>query len=180
MPKKSLYRIEVAPMVILPLERSPLFSYASKTPIFPGSLVRVPFGRREIDGITYDCQELPGTVPEWMKHIASVTEESLLTDNQRELALFVKSEYFTPLGRVIKHFVPKRAKTQKKITAEKVKSPVARTTKEEKELLKKFGTLAPKSPVFFNTFSVSDPDRFLVLLAKEDLGTQTLMLVPEL
>lgn len=123
MKKNSLYRLEVAPLLILPLTRSPFFSYASNHAVPLGSLVSISFGTRTIEGIVYGCQILPGAKPTWMKFYSHVLVDSCLTDAQRELALLVSEEYFTPLGRTLKHFLPKRVTERKKnLASERIKT----------------------------------------------------------
>jgi len=114
MKKDSLYRLEVAPLVILPLSRSPYFTYASLAPVKKGSLVSISFGKQTIEGVVFDCQMLPGPKPPWMKYVSRVIEEGFLTETQCALARVVSDEYFTPLGKTLKHFLPKRVQARKK------------------------------------------------------------------
>lgn len=177
----SLYRLEVAPLVILPFSRSPFFSYTSTTPIKKGSLVSISFGKQTIEGVVFACRALPGAKPQWMKSVTRVIREEFLTEQQCALAQLVSEECFTPLGKTLKHFLPKIVQARKKITGkEEVKDALPRSTKEEQQLLKKF--LAAKQPTFLDTSLSVDPKRPLLLIAKEMLrkNKQLLVLVPEI
>lgn len=101
----SLFRIEVAPLTPLPLERSPLFSYRSKEAIPPGSLVEISFGKRYLQGIVFESAKLPGQAPLWMKPIGKIIIPSWLTPEQRSLAQYMSQMYFSSLGNSLKHFV---------------------------------------------------------------------------
>lgn len=101
----SLFRIEVAPLTPLPLERSPLFSYRSKESIPPGSLVEISFGKRYLQGIVFESAKLPGRAPLWMKPVGKVILPSWLTSKQRLLAKYMGETYFSSLGNSLKHFV---------------------------------------------------------------------------
>lgn len=177
----SLYRLEVAPLVILPLSRSPFFSYTSATPIKKGSLVSISFGKQVVEGVIFECRALPGAKPQWMKSVTRVIREEFLTEEQCSLAQAVSDEYFTPLGKTLKHFLPKVVQARKK-TAEKKekKHDLSRNTKEEQLFLKKF--LAAKKPTFLDTSLSADSKRPLLLIAKEVLKEkkQLLVLVPEI
>ncbi len=181
---ETLYRLEVAPLLILPLTRSPFFSYASNHAVPLGSLVSISFGTRTIEGIVYSCQVLPGTKPTWMKFYSHVLVESCLTDAQRELALLVSEEYFTPLGRTLKHFLPKRVTERKKISpADQSKHKVLRAKKDERLLVEALlDTPHRDTPHFLDTSLLPDPKRLMALIAKAVAGQkkQTLIIVPEI
>ncbi len=182
MKDSSLYRLEVAPLTILPLSRSPYFSYASSIPIKKGSLVSISFGRQTLEGVVFDCQKLPGKRLHWMKLVSRVIREEFLTETQCTLAQEISEEYFTPLGRVLKHFLPKVAKERKKITQTKGKKLVFKATKGEEVILKKLRSSKKNLPLSLDTGEFSDPKRPLALLTKEGLKgkKQVLLLVPEI
>lgn len=177
------YRLEVAPLSILPLGRSPLFSYLSDEPVTPGTLVAIPFGRQKLQGIVYACQPLPGRAPHWMKRIASVAKPDFLTADQLDLARWIGEEYFTPLGKVLRHFIPKQVKERKKAsTGTAMKRKTISPTKDEREILKRLETITSGSAGFLDTASIEDETRLFALLAKKTAAKkkQTLILVPEL
>lgn len=178
----SLYRLEVAPLLILPLTRSPFFSYASITPIPLGSLVSISFGSQTVKGVVFDCQILPGKKPLWMKSVSRVIEPSFVTPAQRALALAISEEYFTPLGRTLKHFLPKKVQERIRPEVTHSKPKLLRTTKHEQKLLKLFLENKDSVPCFLDTSAFPEPKRLLALIAKA-MATekkQTLIIVPEI
>lgn len=182
MKPSELYRLEIAPLVILPLGRSPLFSYLSSTIVSPGSYVSIPFGQRTIEGVVFDCAPLPGPAPHWMKFVGATIEEAFLTQEQRVLAEYISDEYFTPLGRTLRHFLPKRTQSRKKKIASQADIETLRATKEESAILKTFSSLPEKALSVLDTAAVTDPKRLLALLAKKICSKkqQALFLVPEI
>ncbi len=182
MKKTSLYRLEIAPLVILPLSRSPFFSYLSDTDIVPGSLVRMPFGKREIEGVVWKSQAFPGRAPQWMKHVSSVISSAHLSEEQRTLAEAISEEYLTPLGKTLKHFLPKQAKARKKAAAEKEKPLALKARKDESVPLAIFGKSQADAPLYLDTTGLDDPKHCLALLSKKAMTKkrQVLVLVPEI
>jgi primosomal protein N' (replication factor Y) len=120
MPKLPLvYRIEVVPLTPLFGRRDPRFSYASPTPLPPGSLVSISFGRRTLTGVTLGSARLPGPVPEWMKYVGVTLLPSWLTADQIALAWGLSERLYTPLGIVLKLFFPLQRKPRTtQLTAE--------------------------------------------------------------
>lgn len=188
--KKKLYRLEVAPLVILPLSRSPFFSYLSFSPVAIGSYINIPFGKRFIEGVVFGCAPLPcpprlgeaGKAPVWMKFADKIIEEKFLTKEQLELAKYVSEEYFTPLGKTLKHFLPHRAKARKKSPEnflQTIKKLAA--TKEEMKIIKSFATAKNNLPLFFDTPFIENPRQLFIHLAQKIVSQkkQTLFLVPE-
>lgn len=177
---KSLYRLEVAPLTILPLTKSPFFSYASDVPVPQGSLVSISFGTQTIEGVVYGCDPLPGTKPTWMKYCSGIIAESFLTAAQCKLALQVSEEYFTPLGRTLKHFLPKPVTARKKGSAPKEKTKTLRCTKTEQALVKRWLETDPALPSFLDTSTIADPKKVIALFAQANKKKQTLIIVPEI
>ncbi len=178
----SHYRLEVAPLSILPLGRSPFFSYLSDEPVAPGTLVAIPFGRQKLQGIVSDCTPLPGRPPHWMKRITKVLSPEFLTETQLKLAEWISEEYFTPLGKTLKHFIPKQTKERKRPVVTEKKRKTLTATKSEKEILERFDRLSRGGTAFLDTSSFSDEARILALIAKKGIvkKQQILILVPEL
>ncbi|MFZ1654981.1 MAG: hypothetical protein WAT84_04090 [Candidatus Moraniibacteriota bacterium] len=107
MPKLPLvYRIEVVPLTPLYGRRDPRFSYASPTPLPPGSLVSISFGKRTLTGVTLDSTHLPGPVPQWMKYVGVTLLPGWLTADQIALAWHMSERLYAPLGLVLKPFFP--------------------------------------------------------------------------
>lgn len=181
MKESSLYRLEVAPLIILPLGRSPYFTYASLVPVPKGSLVSISFGTQTVEGVVFDCQILPGRKPSWMKFVSHVITESFLTERQHLLAEQVSREYFTPLGKTLRHFLPKKTKERvtKKQTTFGEKIPL-RATKSEQIILKKLSQ--KEIPYFLDTSQNIDDKKLFLLIGKQALKNkkQVLLLVPEI
>lgn len=179
---QKLYRVEVAPLVILPLTRSPFFSYLASEPIELGSLVAIPFGKRAIEGVVFACAPIPGQAPVWMKWVSKVIEKQFLTAEQLELAQYVSEEYFTSLGKTLKHFLPKRTKARKKKTVGTKKFETLRSNKDELRLLKAFSTQKKNTIGYIDTSIFKNPKQLFVRLAKKVIAEnkQVLLLVPEM
>jgi len=182
MKTSELYRIEVAPLLILPLGKSPLFSYLSKEPIALGSLVAISFGKRSLEGVVFGIAPLYGKAPIWMKYISKVVEGSSLTESQLSLASYISEEYFTSLGKVLKHFLPKHIVSKKKEEPLSTPQATVRLGKSDNEMLETFFELKSGSTSYLQTSTVNDLDSFLIKLAKKILTKkeQTLIVVPEI
>lgn len=105
MPDTVLYRLEVAPLTILPLKRSPLFSYSSRIELPVGAIVSVPFGKQKLRGVVFECTVFKTRPASWIKEITSVLTRNGLTEKQILLAQEMSREYFTPLGKTLVHFL---------------------------------------------------------------------------
>lgn len=182
MKPSKLYRLEISPLVILPLTRSPFFSYLSSEPIERGTCVGIPFGKRAIEGVVFDCAPLPGQAPAWMKRVDRVIEKQFLTAEQLELAQYVSEEYFTPLGKTLKHFLPKRTKARKRKKTVTNKLETLRLNKDESQILRAFTALKKNVVGYIDTSAFEDQRRLFVQLAKKVTaqGKQALFLVPEI
>lgn len=180
MERPSLYRLEVAPLIILPLGRSPYFSYTSGVPLKKGALVSISFGPRTIEGIVFDCQTLPGKKPAWMKPVSRTIEENALTEKQCLLAAEISREYCTPLGKTLKHFLVKKTKERISTKTTSRKKAVPRATKEEQTLLQSLSQTA--SPCYIDTGEMTDPKKLWLLIGKQATKAkrQVLLLVPEI
>lgn len=181
MNRETLYRLEVAPLVILPLRRLPFFTYVSQTEIGPGSLISISFGKQMVEGVVYTCQVLPGPKPSWMKFVSSVITPQFLTKEQLILAQTVSDEYFTPLGKTLRHFIPKQVKERSPQIKTISKKPLPlHVTANEKKLIQ--SCLGSTTPLFLDTSLISDPKKLWILLAKQTIKEkkQLLILVPEI
>ncbi len=183
MKKSALYRLEIAPLVILPLVRSPFFSYLSAVPVTAGSSVKIPFGKQTLEGVVFGCAPLPGRAPSWMKYVGEILEPDFLTAEQLQLAEYIAEEYFTPLGKTLRHFLPRRAKARKKnVSSPAQKRETLRPTKEEAKILKDVAALERETPGYIDTSSLNHPHRLFAHLAKKIAveKQQALFLVPEM
>jgi len=113
MKKSSKIIVDIVPIARIPLSRNQSFSYLSDVEIPTGSLVSVPLFRRVTEGVVTgyrpDFKRL-GSIE--LKKVAKVLEESFLDKKQIELAQFISDYYFSPLGIVLKSFIPKRIKAR--------------------------------------------------------------------
>lgn len=165
-----LHQIEVAPLTILPLKRSPFFTYFSRQPIPHGSLVRIPFGKQILKGIVFSSAPLPARPASWIKEIESVIVPAYLTPQQLALAQSISDLYFTSLGRTLIHFVPDPDLHPEPQTI----SPSKDTPRHRfRTALKK--TLAPLTQPGRHALSVVPEDRYeaLALLIQSRQSRQT-------
>ncbi len=106
--ESTKFLISVIPLIRLPLTRDQEFFYTSKSQIPFGSFVNISIGNRNIKGVvTNSKKDFSRIGGMQLKPIKSVIKESYLTKSQYELAKFISSYYFAPLGIVIKYFLPK-------------------------------------------------------------------------
>ena len=105
-PKK--YILEVAPLSVLPYRKA-IFSYSSSAVLNPGTIVSVPFSGRTLLGVILQCTQSTPEDTGGLKEIFGIEERGILTPEQITLAKEVSTLTYTPLGKVLKHFVPKRA-----------------------------------------------------------------------
>jgi primosomal protein N' (replication factor Y) len=78
-------------------------SYRSELPLAPGSLVRVPLGKREVAGVVWDAEALTSEAgPHAAERLISARLEGLLplSDGWRRLVSFAASYYQRSLGEV--------------------------------------------------------------------------------
>ncbi len=138
--KPQKFIIDVIPVNRLPLNKQQFYSYLWDSEIPAGSLVSVPLFKRNVSGIVSrsrtDFHRL-GNIK--LKKINSVVEENFLTKNQIKLAEFISDYYFSPLGTVMKFFIPKRTKLRKqKIAIDfQTKKKKIKLTKEQKNSVSK-------------------------------------------
>ncbi|MFA4817433.1 MAG: primosomal protein N' [Parcubacteria group bacterium] len=115
MTKDSKIIIDVAPITRLPLSGSQSFSYLHSRKLTYGTLVSIPLFKRNVEGIVTgnrpDFERL-GNIQ--LKNITKVLEENFLDKKQLELAQFISDYYLSPLGVVLKSFIPKRVKQKHK------------------------------------------------------------------
>ncbi len=114
------FLVSVIPLVHIPLTKDQEFFYSSKNHIPFGSFVNIPIGKRNVEGVVLDSSEDFSQVGKIkLKSIKSVIEESFITKKQYELAKFISTYYLTPLGLVIKHFLPSITTPKRKEAPEK-------------------------------------------------------------
>ena len=80
-----------------------LLSYRSDEPLLPGTLVRVPLGKRELLGVVWDAPSAPDSLPEGveLRSIAAVLREiPPLSRNWRRLVGFAAHYYQRSVGEI--------------------------------------------------------------------------------
>jgi len=184
--------VDIIPLTPLPLNRQQFYSYLSDRNISAGTLVSIPFYHRIINGIVIknrsDFDRLNNIR---LKNINKVLEENFLDQNQLELARFVSDYYFSPLGTVLKLFIPKRVQERKsneplnsehdfpqklKLTDEQIKA-INKISKNNRR-----GNRSPKY-LLFGPASSGKTEVYLHTIAKlkiKDHNLQFLILLPEL
>lgn len=137
-----MYIIDVIPLTKLPFSFSQSFIYFSKQKIEKGALVLVSIGRRETMAFVENSTPLEKRKIEIkkgafvLKKIQKViVSEKTLTINQFKLAKWFSSQYITPLGPVLKLFLPQTLIKRK--TLLKAKYPSFSWAKQEQKSKKK-------------------------------------------
>ncbi|MFA7319458.1 MAG: primosomal protein N' [Parcubacteria group bacterium] len=111
-PKKFI--LDIVPLTRLPMSGNQSFSYLSEKELSIGTLVSIPLFHRQVEGIVlgvrHDFERL-GNIE--LKKIEKVLEEGFLSASQIRLAQFISDCYISPLGIVMKNFVPARTKARR-------------------------------------------------------------------
>lgn len=172
------YQIEVAPLAILPLQRSPFFTYFSQKPLPDGSLIKIPFGAQELRGIVFRSAPLPTRPAPWMKEIHAVIIPEFTTDRQRSLAEKISKLYFTPLGRTLSHFAPDMPAAIEKKSLLHRRSPKSRSRASLKTAL----TPLLSHGQHILSIPPRDRDESIAVLIKERTrhGESLLLIAPEI
>jgi primosomal protein N' (replication factor Y) len=180
--------IDVAPITRLPLFGSQFFSYLHNQKLTPGTLVSVPFLKKEIKGITLkNHSEFHRFKNIKLKKISAVLEENFLDKNQLELAQFISNYYFSPLGIILKAFIPKRVKTRNpKPEIQNLKSKKINLTKDQNNAVKKIVMGCGLQIMGFLLYGPSGSGKTEVYInaikkiRKKNKTAQFLILLPEL
>jgi len=185
MPETPLYRIEVAPLTILPLKRSPLFSYFSRVELPIGAIVSVPFGKQQLRGVVFACAIFTAKPASWIKEISSILMRNGLTEKQILLAQQISLEYFTPLGKTLVHFLSDEIKTPRVPPQKFVPSPLSSSHIPSSPQLKKI--LLPLLKKNRQALTIHPKDRALAIALlieekrkKAKYKESLLILVPEI
>ncbi len=182
--------IEVAPLTRIPLSRNQSFSYLSDTPIAPGTLVSVPLFKRSVEGVVLshkpDFARL-GNIE--LRPVSAILEESFLDTKQLALADFIAQYYFSPLGIVLKSFIPKRVKARVKKTKEPIvnksaieASPIILTEKQNQAVTTIISKLKIKNLKFllYGPAGAGKTEVYIEAIKKLCGKKQALILLPEL
>ena len=182
--------IDIVPIAKISLSRDQFFCYLNDTPIKPGSLVSIPFSKRTIEGIVIqsrsDFSRL-GNIQ--LKKVEKVLEENFLNANQLELAQFISDYYLSPLGVILKSFIPKRTRERNKNQETRNKIEIAKNiilTREQKEAIKKISKFNPPAGGQNSKFLLYGPsgsgktEIYLNAIKNLKASEQALVILPEL
>ncbi len=182
MKKKAFFRVDVAPLTVLPQNRSPFFSYVSSEKIPSGSLVSLPFSGRKVRGVVWESAALPSPIPHWMKFVEKIEYPKLLNEKQLLLARWMSEAFFAPLGNTLKHFLVLPPQKKKAVSSLPWKAPfLPPLPVSEQKIIRSLAKFSSK-PAFLHSSPFSSFRLFLSHLLKEERerGGQVLFLVPEL
>lgn len=115
MNKKQEFIIDIVPLTKIPMSTHQSFSYLSDVKIPRGTLVSIPLFHRSVEGIVLGTRsdfERLGNIE--LKKVEKIIVENFLSENQIELAKFISDYYISPLGVVMKNFVPKKVGSRRK------------------------------------------------------------------
>jgi len=90
--------------VLLPLPLNDPFDYLSEQPLAPGTLVKVPFGPRQIIGVVWT--EKSSSPPKALKPILHVIEDFTLPDISLKFIDWMSTYTMTPRGQILKMTLP--------------------------------------------------------------------------
>lgn len=90
--------------VLLPLPLNDPFDYVSDCPLAPGTLVKVPFGPRELYGITW--QEKSSTISKVLKPIIASFDGACLPEASLKFLEWVSEYTMSPSGQILKMILP--------------------------------------------------------------------------
>ncbi|MCX6763348.1 MAG: primosomal protein N' [Candidatus Moranbacteria bacterium] len=208
--------LDIVPLTRIPLTRNQSFSYLYDRELPAGTLVSIPLFHRNVEGIVLgnrpDFPRLGNIHPVKyaegvpasqvfnrvkLKKINKVLEENFLDEKQLELAKFISEYYISPLGIVMKGFVPKRTKARNtEHIARNIKKKEIKLTKEQQkavEEITKSYKLPPKadqpraektkSYLLFGPASSGKTEVYIhsiLELKKKNPELQFLILLPEL
>ena len=186
--------LDIVPLTKIPLTRNQSFSYLHDKNLSPGTLVSIPLFRRKVEGIVLGSKkDFPRTGGFELKNIDKVLEEEFLGERQIELGKFISDYYISPLGIVMKNFVPKRVKARVPSPALRASSPASGRggiilTKEQQaavdEVIKNYSKFKIQNSKFL-LYGPSGSGKTEVYihsileLSKKDKKRQFLILVPE-
>ncbi|MEA1925705.1 MAG: primosomal protein N' [Patescibacteria group bacterium] len=176
-----MHYYKVAPIARIPLSSLQSFTYHSDESIPLGSLVEITIANKHRRGVVIEQTRKPRFPT---KGILKTIYEELFTNKQLALADKISNYYFTPLGTVLKFFVPRISKSKKR--KQKVKygsgTKAPRLTKPQKRAIDKITSAsASKSVLLFGPAS-SGKTEIILNLAEKTVkeGRQVLALIPEM
>lgn len=178
------FLVSVAPLTRIALTRDQSFFYTFSRSLPDGTLVDISMGRRIVTGVVTACsKDFPRESTFQLKKITRVIEESFLTKEQLALAFFISTYYLSPLGIVLKHFVPKKVTARSHTIIQKKHAHTISTTPEQEHIIKKIYNTQGHKKIFLHVTDQADKMSIIFSLIKKiksTNNTQTLYLMPEL
>ena len=187
--------IDIIPLTKIPLSRDQFFCYLHPEKIAAGSLVSIPFANRKIEGIVIKSRsDFPRLGNVELKKVEKVLEENFLDENQLQLAQYLSKHFISPLGIVMKSFIPKRTKERKKKIPASTRGdalsmrgwenklvPTIVLTKEQSDAVEKISNSSKnKNFLLFGPSGSGKTEVYINAIKKLKKNEQTLVLVPEL
>ncbi len=138
--KSKKFIVDVIPITFLPLGQQQFYSYLWESKVAPGTLVSIPFFKRNINGVAIKSRDdfhRLGNIE--LKKINCLVKENFLTKNQLALAQFISDYYFSPIGTVLKFFIPKQTNQHKQKPANNLeaKKKTIKLTREQRDAVNK-------------------------------------------
>jgi len=182
---KKKYLVSVAPLTRISLTRDQSFFYTYGEELSIGTLVEVPIGRRHVEGIvTAVTPDFPRESNFQLRPIAQVLEKDFLTKQQLELAIFISEYYLSPMGIVLKHFIPKRVQMRGSIVHKKIKQKKIITTQIQTKMISTILDASVDTPKNYFLHITNQSDKFSVLFSLMQKAIngdgQVVYLLPEL
>lgn len=180
------YLISVAPLTRIALTRDQSFFYTYAVELSIGTLVEIPIGRRSVEGVvTAVTPDFPRESNFQLRPITRVLEKDFLTKEQLKLAEFISQYYLSPMGVVLKHFIPKRVHMRGSIVHKKIKQKKIVTSRTQDELITGIleDSVESSKKYFLHITRSSDKFAILFSLMQKVLNngdSQVLYLLPEL
>jgi len=183
MTNKKDFIIDIVPLTRISLTNNQSFSYLSKIKIPIGSLVSIPFFHRNVEGVVLGVRsDFPRLGNIELKKVGDVIEKNFLTAQQLELAKFISDYYISPLGVVMKNFVPKRTVSRKQRSEIKIqgKKKNIKLTEKQNEVIKKICQKTSKKFLLYGPAGSGKTEVYIHSILKlQKLSSQFLVLVPE-
>ncbi len=180
--EQKKYLISVAPLTRIALTKDQSFFYTYEKELSVGTLVEIPIGRRRVEGIVTKCSiDFPRESTFQLRKISKVLEVNFLTINQLKLAEFISSYYLSPIGVVLKHFIPKRVQMRGVIIHKKIKQKKVIIDTKQNKIVN--DVLKNKQNYFLHITNSSDKFTIIFSLIQKIIKNddkQVLYLLPEL
>jgi len=170
---------QVIPLVKIPLNKCPFFTYKFNEKIPFGTLVFIPFGKKNIKGVVFEKQSKPSFRT---RNILKIKTLDLINSDQLKLAQKISDYYYSPLGVVLKFFVFNLTKKISEIKSETI-TPDKKIvlTKEQGEVIQKILKTKTKKSLIFGPSSSGKTEIAMELIKRKlKKGQQSLVVLPEI